>query len=88
MKFATEKTFDGQRASLGKVVVMRDKHIELVAGMVVKIDNDYGDERVYVESMERSRSDNDIRLLKFVATKTEEDINALPEGAWTWPVRV
>ena len=88
MKYATTRTFDGHRASLGKIVVMRDKNFELVAGMVVKIDNDYGDERVYVESMERGRSDNDIRLLKFAVTKTEEDVNALPEGSWTWPVRV
>jgi hypothetical protein len=88
MKYATTRTFDGQRARVGMIVVMRDKNFELVAAMVVKIDNDYGDERVYVESMERSRSDNDIRLLKFVPTKTEADINALPEGSWTWPVAV
>jgi hypothetical protein len=83
MKYATTKTFDGQRASLGRVVIARSCGGILEGGMIVALTDD--DERVFVRLLDSAYVSS---CLAFVPTKTEEDINALPEGSWTWPVRV
>lgn len=82
MKYATEKTFDGQRASLGRLVVVCRHGMSIESGVVTAVwDNDIVEVRALA---------TDVLLTdyKFVPTKTEECVNSLPEGSWTWPVRV
>lgn len=82
MKYATEKTFDGQRASVGRAVVVKQFGMHAEAGIVSAICDDDSIE-IYCLSLNDRHDD-----FTFVSTKTEDDINALSEGAWTWPVRV
>jgi len=81
MKYATEITFDGQRASLGRAVVVRTRDGDLEAATITTITSK--------DDVMMCGFNVDISSrYSFIPTKTEDDINALPEGAWTWPVRV
>ena len=82
MKYATERTFDGQRASLGRTVIVRFKRQDLEAGVVTSI---MGNDDVALRGLESERRSC---VVTFIQTKTEDDIRRLPEGSWTWPVRV
>ena len=83
MKYATEKTFDGRRLSIGQTVIVRSVSQPCATPATVLMVGD-ADEVTLREAC----SMHPIMGLKFVKTKTEDDINALSEGAWTWPVRV
>lgn len=80
-KFATDRTFDGQRASLGRIVVVRFVDSEPEAGIVTVITDD---DDVYVRGFSSMRA----KAVLFASAKTEESCIALPENSWTWPVRV
>jgi len=82
MKYATERTFGGQRASLGCAVVVKQHCMHVEAGIVSAVCDDDSIE-IYCLSL-NERHDH----LTFISTKTEEDTNALPDDSWAWPVRV
>lgn len=87
MKYATTRTFDGQRARVGMVVVVRDRQLDIVAGIIARVDVEYGEDRVVIAELDAPMAEARDSM-RFVPTKTESDINALPENAWTWPVAV
>lgn len=81
--YASKEKYDGQRASVGRVVVARENPEENVeAAVIARIDD--GD-AITITSM---FTGVDMAGMQFVATKTEEDVDNLPPGSWTWPVRV
>jgi hypothetical protein len=81
--YASKEPFGGQRASVGRVVVMRDGlDDDVEAGVITRIPTTG---RMVITS---SYSGGDYDGLSFVETKTEADVDKLPPGAWTWPVRV
>lgn len=81
--YASEEKFGGQRASVGRAVVLRDDAgDEVEAGVVTLIP---ADRRMTITS---SLSGVDFEDLTFVETKTEAEVDALPPKSWTWPVRV
>jgi len=81
--YASEEKFGGQRASVGRTIVLRDGLDEDVeAGVVTKIRSDG------MINITSSYSGVDYNEFQFVETKTEADVDALPPRSWTWPVRV
>lgn len=80
-KYASERVFGGQRASVGRVVVVRKEH-ELFVGL---IDNIYDDDGVLIVTPQDNDQSSEF---SFVETKTAEDVEKMPEDSWTWPPRV
>lgn len=83
--YASKKTFAGQRASLGRVVILHDAADDPIEpGVFTQIDEQEN------EALTITSSFNGVDNVgfTFVETKTEAEIEALPARAWTWPVRV
>jgi hypothetical protein len=81
--YATKQAFGGQRASIGRVVVIRDLDGTLAAGMIDLIYEDTDRPRIV-------RVDSGVSMpgLKFCEAKDEEAVRNLPPDTWTWPPRV
>jgi hypothetical protein len=93
-KYATQKTFDGRKARIGDTVVLACPkqvvgmftHVVLRAGIVGAISSSRD-----IPYLRDLRSDSGIQDVDperwvFVPTKTEEDIEKLEIGQWTWPL--
>lgn len=82
--YASKEKFDGQRASVGRVVVINTGSPRGVqAGLIQAIDANGKPEIAVWDTTGQGGAGSN-----FVATKTEEDVNNLPPCSWTWPVRV
>jgi hypothetical protein len=83
-EYATKQTFDGQRASLTRRVIVKPSESVIVVGDIFGIDVERDEPDIAVFG-----SDHDFRgKLRFHSTKTEADLDAMPSGTWTWPPRV
>lgn len=81
--YATTQKFDGQRASLTRMVLIK------IGGSVVgaQIYSVHADDTIgalVIGAAEGERYAPE----KFRACKSEEDLDTLEEGQWTWPPRV
>jgi len=87
-KYATVQSFGGQRASIGRVVLVKigvgqgDVEPVLAPGMIESIEE--GD-RPNIRTTTGMRFAGG--MLDFAETKTEADIDSAPLGSWTWPPR-
>lgn len=86
-RYTSESTFGGQRASVGRVVVVarevtRGGRVELRAGIIATI-LPSGEPSIDVIGLSDA-----LQGAPFVETKTPEDAEAMPAGSWTWPPRV
>lgn len=85
MKYASEQKYDGQRASIGRIVVIRTEESGLAAGIVDGIG--YDGENGEVVWIAEAGEIGCVEALAFHPTQSAEDIEAMPVGTWTWPVR-
>lgn len=81
MKYASNEKYDGQRAYITAPVVVNTEENGLCAGI---IDNLWADDVFIVVPSEGPGATS----LPFHPTQTVEEIEAMPVGCWTWPVRV
>jgi hypothetical protein len=81
--YATKTSFAGQRVALTRAVVIKIDGA-LFAATTVAIDDDRPTFAV-VPHLPNSRT---ICSLVFFETKTEADLERMPNNAWTWPPRV
>ena len=87
-KYATVKIFAGQRASVGRVVIVRTNRDGILAGLISQIDSR---EQIYIFAPGigvNGPVEGATRSYDFKETKTVEEVEALGEFEWTWPVRV
>lgn len=77
--YATKQTFDGQRASVSRSVVVK-KAGDMWAGVIESIVDDQPE--IY------TLNDGDQQTYKFATVKTEADIEEVPDDSWFWPPRV
>jgi len=86
-KYASDKTYGGQRASVGRVVVVATPYagrVVLRAGIISSILGD-GD----TPAIEVIGEDTDGKIVgTFVETRTGADAEAMPAGSWSWPPRL
>lgn len=80
-RYASEGTFDGQKASVGRVVVV--KRSALAAGIIDGFSGPDQDS-IIIRTLDGERFDH----LKFHPTRTQSDVEQMPDGSWTWPPRV
>lgn len=86
--YATKQAFGGRRAAVTDTVVLAVRQHDgegvcLRAGMVEAISG--GHDRPYF----RDPRDGAVSMdWMFRETRTVEEIEALPIGSWTWPIRV
>jgi hypothetical protein len=98
-KYVTKQYFGGQRASVGRVVVLAtDKHdgkpgICLRAGVIRAISS--SKDMPYIAAHDSLNLPTTVDHVspgdhewKFVETRTEAEVEAMLIGSWTWPVRV
>lgn len=79
MVYATNQSFDGQRASVGRNVVVRRGNV-LWAGIIDGIVED--------EPEILTLNDGDTRRYRFASVHTDADIGRAPDCSWFWPPRV
>lgn len=100
-KYATQQRFDGQRASVGRVVVVAQLvhdeqgrstwRTEIVAGSIASIRYDlpvFNTEKGDVYEPYKDENGKACGGLEFMPCSTERDVETMPAGSWTWPVRV
>lgn len=91
--YATSEKFGGQRASVGRVVVVKYKG-DLFMGIVeaISLDGQRPIIRMFSDHSPDARNDSafgfDDADLDFIDLKTEDEIAAAPERCWFWPPRV
>lgn len=101
-KYATQRTYDGRRARCGDIVVIAcpkydmrkfahlmpqnvpEQKMCLRAGIVGSISA--SKDIPYLRDLREGSQDADPEWWLFVATRTEEDIEKLEIGEWTWPL--
>ena len=81
-RYATAATFGGQRASICRAVVVHHDAC-LSSGTIDSIDAESGAPWIHIPLHGIVTDD-----LAFHATSTEAEVDALPDGCWTWPVRL
>ncbi len=86
-RYASKKSYGGQRASVGRVVVVAravttSGRVELRAGVIATI-LPSGEPSIDVIGLADAWQE-----APFVETKTTSDVEAMPAGSWTWPPRV
>jgi hypothetical protein len=81
-KYATEKTFAGQRASIGRVVLVKMGE-QLGAGIITAIQRN--EDRPWIMPLDGGPQTN---RLEFHHAQTEQGAEDMPDGRWTWPPRV
>jgi hypothetical protein len=77
-KYATEQMFGGQRASVGRVVVIHTLH-GICADTI---------DRIAGEAPVMKFNQGRLNEFTFHPTTTAADVEAMPPGCWTWPPRV
>ena len=89
MKYTSEKKYGGQRASIGRSVVVKTEDNGLGAGLIDGIATDTDGETDTEEVWIAEAGEVGVMTgLVFHPTTTEAEIEAMPVGCWTWPVRV
>jgi hypothetical protein len=84
--YATKKTFGGQRASLGRpVIVSDDSEGRIVPGTITRIGGTTDEPVLTITSL---YDGCDVENIVFVETTTEEEVARIPPYSWTWPVLV
>lgn len=89
MKYATLQSFAGQRASIGRIVVISVAGSEglprIRAGLIAAIDPALDAPRILdLRCPEQEPSAG----WAFCATLTPAEAEAIPAGSWTWPPRI
>lgn len=96
-KYATEQKFGGQRASVGRVVVLAtDRHDDksgmcLRAGVILAISSSKDIPYIAAHASLKTTVGHILpgdHEWKFVETRTETEVEAMPIGSWTWPPRI
>lgn len=95
-KYATDQKFAGQRASVGRVVLLAAKKHDgsegvcLRAGMIIAISSK--DDRPYIHDVAAGTCDWKEPAWTFFnvhqSASDEETLALMPIGSWTWPPRV
>lgn len=83
-KYATDQQFGGQRASVGRIVVVRTGR-GIQAGVISEI---YGDEPVIRVLSAHTNPDVSSEFFAFFEAKTEQELLGAPDGFWSWPPRI
>ncbi|XXX79212.1 hypothetical protein WMF30_10600 [Sorangium sp. So ce134] len=95
-KYATDQAFGGQRASIGREVVvaerLADEDGQLTGEVIIragKIDTIHvGADRPVICTWSGNVYHPDGAELTFVPCTTQAEVEALPADSWTWPARV
>lgn len=95
-KYATEQRFGGQRARVGRAVVIAVKRHDgregvcLRAGIIFAISSTH--DAPYIQNIRAAAVEwsglGGVIELKYFDAKTEEDLAKMPIGSWCWPPRV
>jgi hypothetical protein len=84
-RYASQQTYGGRRAYIAAPVVVSTAEHGLGSGTIAEIHNADGIDDLYIAEIGEVGV---IGGLTFHPTTTAEDIEAMPVGCWTWPVRV
>lgn len=91
MPYASKKTFGGQRASTGRIVLIRgrdhDENATDIPLVIVEIGDDDG---VYVRNLDPQSVNEMLETIgpigsEYYDAKTEGDLAGMPLGSWCWP---
>lgn len=93
-KYATEQKFGGQRASVGRAIVLATRKHDgkegtcLRAGTIRAVSSSQDLPYIVVDGEPGDLVNKDDLGWKFVETRTESEVEAMPFGSWTWPPRI
>jgi len=91
-RYASHQTFDGQRATVGRVVIVMMTGGAVTAGIIACIN---GEDRPLIRTLEPFPSNDGTGgatpgwgPFEFFPSKSEADLDGMPDLTWTWPPRV
>lgn len=86
--YASKEVFAGQRASMGRDVVVGKVGGGIASGKIVDVDKNWGLFIFVFPIGKDAKVDGAQCGYVFKECKTEADVNALAPLEWAWPVRV